>query len=65
MFYGIGAGVGSLDDNSSTANAGNFTITLTGLDPITFPIYAPPSTGICNQPVASATFSMTIEREAN
>ena len=65
MFYGVGAGVANLDDNSSTVNAGNFTITLTGLDPITLPIYAPPSPSYCNQPVASATFSMTIERETN
>jgi len=65
MFYGIGAGVGNLDDNSSTANAGNFTISLAGLDAITFPIYAPPSTGICDNPVASATFTMTTERETS
>ena len=65
MFYGIGAGVGNLDDNSPTTNAGNFTISLTGLDAITFPIYAPPSTGICDNPVASATFTMTTERETS
>ena len=66
MLYGAGAGLGNLsEDQGRTLSAGVFTIKINGVDDITFPIYAQPATGTCNQPVQTATFTMTQERETN
>ena len=67
MFYGAMLnGVGNLiEDGGRTFNVGNFTIKINGVDDIIFPIYFQPATGTCNQPFATATFTMTEERETN
>jgi hypothetical protein len=66
MFYGAGLAFGNLqEDGGRTFNVGNFTIKINGVDDIIFPIYFQPATGTCNQPSATATFTMTEEREAN
>jgi len=66
MFYGAGLFSGNLqEDGGRTFNLGNFTIKINGVDDIIFPIYFQPATGTCNQPSATATFTMTEEREAN
>jgi len=67
MLYGAMLnGVGNLiEDGGSTSNVGNFTIKINGVDDIIFPIYFQPATGDCDQPFATATFTMTEERETS
>jgi hypothetical protein len=67
MFYGAMLnGVGNLiEDGGRTSNVGNFTIKINGVDDIIFPIYFQPATGDCDQPFATATFTMTEERETS
>jgi len=66
MLYGAGLAFSNLrEDAGRTFNVGNFTIKINGVDDIIFPIYFQPATGTCNQPSATATFTMTEERETS
>ena len=65
MFYGVGSGVSvNLLEGFYTESAGDFTIELTGLPAIKLPLYAVES-DICDPTTASATYTMTTEREKN